>query len=251
MSALSVIIITKNEAENITLCLESVKFADEIIVLDSGSTDETRSLALKYTPCVFDVDWPGYGIQKNRALQKAKYDWVLSIDADEIVTPELQREIIEIVKQNNFDNDAFLIPRKSKYCDQFVYHGDWKNDHCIRLFRRLRARFTELPVHEGLEVSGKVGNLRGTLLHNSFSNLEEVLYKINTYSTLSAQHKFNQGKKSSVLKAIGHGLWTFFRGYFLKLGFLDGKRGLLLAISNAEGCYYRYIKLMLLHENNQ
>lgn len=247
MTSLSVIIITKNEAKNISSCLESLKFADEIIVLDSGSTDETVSLAKQYTSKVYEVDWPGFGIQKNRALEKCHSEWVLSIDADEIVSEKLSTEIIQILN-NDSPYDAYAIPRKSKYCKQLIGYGDWKNDFCVRLFKRHAGKFKEKRVHEELVVNGTVGKLKGHIIHNSFSNVEDVLNKINLYSTLSAEDKYNEGKKSGLLKAIIHGAWTFVRGYILRLGFLDGKKGFMLAVSNAEGCYYRYIKMMLLSE---
>lgn len=249
MNSLSVIIITKNEAKKIVACLKSVQFADEIIVLDSGSTDDTISLALQYTPQVHCVDWPGFGAQKNRALNMCHNEWILSLDADEQVTPKLQHEIQQIL-QKNPPIAAFKIPRKSKYCDKWIKYGDWRNDDCLRLFRRDHARFKEVPVHEELIVKGEVQTLKQPLLHYSFDNLEEVLRKVNSYSSLSALHKHKGGKKSSLKKAIIHGLWTFFRGYILKLGFLDGKMGFLLAFSNAEGCYYRYVKMMLLNNNS-
>lgn len=247
MSSLSVIIITKNEANNIRACLESVRFADEIIVLDSGSTDETIPLCQLYTDKVYSVDWPGFGPQKNRALSKCESHWVLSIDADEIVSPQLANEIQQIIQTDSIFS-AYSLTRKSNYCNQYLIHGDWRNDRCIRLFKREHGSFSNLPVHEGLVVNGKVGALRGLLLHNSFADLEEVLNKVNHYSTLSAEHKYTLGKKSSLTKAIIHGLWTFIRGYVLKAGFLDGKKGFMLAVSNAEGCYYRYLKIMLLTE---
>jgi glycosyltransferase involved in cell wall biosynthesis len=247
MSVLSVIIITQNEAINIATCLQSVQFADEIIILDSGSTDETVTIARTYTDKVYRVDWPGYGTQKNRALQKATGDWVLSIDADEVVTPELGQEIKKILTHPH-TFDGYFIRRKSKYCHQMIQYGDWKNDKYLRLFKRGKAQFKEVPVHEELIINGNTSELNSCLIHNSLRNLEEVLLKMNAYSSLSAGHKYHQGNKSGLLTAVVRGTWTFVRGYILKLGFLDGKKGFMLAVSNAEGCYYRYLKLMLLQE---
>lgn len=246
MASLSVIIITKNESRNIVACLESVCFADEIIILDSGSTDQTLDLARPYTSKIYQVDWPGYGIQKNRALQKAQCDWILSIDADEIVSEGLKEQILHVLHQENPSHDAYSIPRRSKYCSTYIRYGDWKNDRCVRLFKRLKAQFKELHVHEELAVQGTIGFLHAFLLHNSYNNLEDVLFKLNNYSTLSATQKFERGKKATLCGAILRGIWTFVRGYFLKLGFLDGQKGFMLAVSNAESCYYRYLKLMLL-----
>ncbi len=249
MNSLSVIVITKNEASNIKACLESVSFANEIIVLDSGSKDETVAIAQKYTDKVYEVDWPGYGIQRNRALEKASGDWVLALDADEIVTPDLALEISSVLDQPH-SFDAYLIPRQSQYCSQTIYYGDWKNDKCLRLFKRGKAHFNEVKVHEQLIVNGTTGTLNCHLAHNTFQNLEEVLFKLNLYSSLSADLKYSQGKRSGLATAILRGVWTFFRSYLFKWGFLDGKRGFMLAVSNAEGCYYRYLKLMLLQERN-
>lgn len=247
MSKLGIILITKNESKNIKNCLESVKFADEIIIFDSGSTDNTIEIAKAYTTNIYQTDWPGFGIQKNRALDACECEWVFAIDADEIVPPKLWQEIISLI-QNNPVHSAYEIKRKSKYCQQDISFGDWKNDICIRLFKKGSARFKELPVHESLVVTGTVGRLKEILIHHSFPNLEEVLAKLNSYSTYGAEYKFQQGKQGGLFKAISHGIWTFFRGYILRLGFLDGKKGLMLAVSNAEGCYYRYLKMMLLQE---
>ncbi len=249
MPSLSVIIITKNEAQKIARCLESVKFANEIIILDSGSTDETVAIALQYTKQVHHVDWPGFGIQKNRALDLCQSDWVLSLDADEQLPPQLQLEIQAVLKQNPPVN-AFTLLRKSTYCGRLISYGDWRGDYCLRLFRNGTARFKEVPIHEKLIVQGKTQTLQHPLLHHPFESLEAVLNKINTYSTLSALHQYHLGKKGTFFKAITHGLWTFFRGYILKFGFLDGKMGFLLAFSNAEGCYYRYLKILLLGSND-
>jgi glycosyltransferase involved in cell wall biosynthesis len=285
MNSLSVIVITKNEASHIQACLESVYFANEIIVLDSGSTDNTVPLAKQFTPHVYEVDWPGYGVQKNRALAKATCEWVLSLDADEVVSPELAQEIQTIIRSQNSPTatslpktHAYVVPRlarrilgalssgqtlagkdmptayamlrSSTYCNQVMRHGDWKNDYCLRLFRRDCAHFEELPVHEKLLLkNGTARKLKNVLYHDTSENLEEMLVKLNTYSTLSAQHKYQAGRKSSLRTAILHGLWTFLRGYIVRGGFLDGKKGLMLAISNAEGCYYRYLKIMMLQES--
>jgi glycosyltransferase involved in cell wall biosynthesis len=249
--SISIIIITKNEARNIVDCLEPLDFANEIIILDSGSTDNTVTLARKYTPYVYEVEWPGYGMQKNRALEKAQHEWVLSIDADERVTEHLKQEILDIIRQNDQAFAAYSIPRITTYCSKLMKFGDWKNDRYVRLFRRKNGTFNNALVHESVIVEGKIGKIKSPLLHHSFLNLEDVLHKLNNYSTLSALEKYNQGKKSNLSLALGRAIWTFFRGYFLKLGFLDGKKGLMLAISNAEGCYYRYVKLMLLNESTR
>ena len=245
MTKLAVIVITKNEARNIQACLQSVGFADQIVVLDSGSTDGTADLAkgmgaeLNQSP-----DWPGFGIQKNRALAFVRCDWVLSIDADERITPELQAEIQAVLDNPRFD--AYSFPRLSSYCGQYMRHSGWYPDRITRLFKRSSASFSNDLVHEKLITQQAVGQLRAHMLHESFTSFEAVLDKANRYSTAGAQHLFQHGKKASISQAIGHGLWAFFRTYVLRRGFLDGRMGLLLAISNAEGTYYRYLKVWLM-----
>ena len=245
MPSLSVTVITKNEAHNIEACLRSVAFADEIIVLDSGSMDNTVQIALSMGADVStSSDWKGFGVQKNRALALAKSDWVLSVDADERVPPELQVEIRAALEASDFD--VYSFPRLSSYCGQYMHHSGWYPDRVTRLFRRHSARFSDDLIHEKIMTSNRVGLLHSPLLHESFRDLDAVLDKTNRYSTAGAQSLLNKGKTASVSKALGHGLWAFIRTYFLRLGFLDGRLGLVLAISNAEGTYYRYLKLWLL-----
>lgn len=249
MPLLSVIIITKNEAHNIEDCLKSVAFADEIIVFDSGSTDSTVDICRRYTDKVFITDWPGYGAQKQRALEAATGEWVLSIDADERVTPPLKDEILSQIPHSNYD--AFEITFSSEYCQKIIRFGDWWHDHQAVLFRRKKAHFVSLLVHERIEIQGKTGKLKEKIHHLAFPNPCIVLKKMNDYSSWGAEQKHLQGAKGGVLKAVSHGLWTFIRGYIFRLGFLDGKEGFLLAISNAEGTYYKYLKLMYLNKRRQ
>lgn len=245
MANLSVIIVTKNEAHNIRDCLESVRFANEIIVFDSGSNDGTPEICLEYTPHVIRTpDWPGDGPQKNRALKKVTQDWVLCLDADERVTPELAKEIINTI--NHTDKVAFSIPYRSTFCGKPIRFGDWSNEQHLRLFKYGQAQFTEDIVHCHLEVNGLSGTLKHLIIHHPFHHLDAMLNKLNVYSSQSALAKFHHGKKATLTTALTHSLWSFFRGYFLKLGFLDGKEGFLLAVGNAQGTYYRYVKLMYL-----
>jgi len=238
---LSIIIITKNEAEHISRCLESVSWADEIIVLDSGSTDNTVSLCRQYTPLVYETDWPGFGVQKQRALDKATGDWVLSIDADEQVSASLKMEIQQAMQRS--DVQGYEIPRLSSYCGRQIRHGGWWPDYVLRLFQRQAGRFSPDLVHERVIVDGNIKRLQQPLLHEAFVSPEEVLDKINSYSSLGAQKMFEQGKSTHLSTAILKGVWAFFRTYFVKASFLDGAQGLMLAISNAEGTYYKYLKL--------
>lgn len=245
MARLSVIVITQNEAHNIEACLRSVPFADQIVVLDSGSIDDTVQIARAMGAEVsVNTDWQGFGVQKNRALALANSDWVFSIDADERVSTELQNEIQKVLEAPVFD--VYCLPRLSSYCGQYMRYSGWYPDRVTRLFRRGATRFTDDLVHEKLVVTGEVGQLQNRLLHESFKNFETVLDKVNRYSSAGAQSLLNKGKNSSFPKALVHGLWAFIRTYFLRMGFLDGWMGLALAISNAEGTYYRYLKLWLL-----
>lgn len=247
---LSVIIITKNEAHAIEDCLRSVAWADEIIVVDSGSSDDTVSICEKFGAKVTVTnDWPGFGQQKNRALALATQPWVFSIDADERVTPELQAEIKQAIA-NNADT-SYRMPRSSSYCGQFIKHSGWSPDYITRLFRRGYGKFSDDLVHERLLTDHTTHTLKSPLLHISYTSLEEVLDKVNRYSSAGAAMSLSREKSASLSSAIGHGMWTFVRTYFIRLGFLDGKMGFILAVSNAETTYYRYLKLSLLQPNNQ
>ena len=246
MAKLSVIIITKNEADNIRACLDSVSWADEIVVVDSGSRDDTVGICKAMGAQVhITTDWPGFGMQKNRALSHATAEWVLSLDADERVTSELRSEI-ESALNDPHGHDAFRIPRQSSFCGRYMRHSGWYPDYVTRLFRRGTARFSDDLVHESLIVDGTVGTLRQPLLHETFHDLEELLTKINQYSTAGARMLSEKNKTASLKKAIGHAAWAFFRTYFLRAGFLDGREGFMLAVSTAESTYYRYAKLLLL-----
>lgn len=241
---LSVIVITKNESIHIQRCLESVVWADEIIVLDSGSDDNTVKICRQYTDKVYETDWPGFGIQKQRALNKATGDWVLSIDADEVVTESLRVEIEQAIQKNSFQ--AYEIPRLSTYCGRQMRHSGWWPDYVLRLFQRNSGRFSEAIVHERVLVDGRVGRLVAPFLHDTAVDLEEILVKVNSYSTLGSKMLYAEGARSSIIKAVLKGFWTFNRTYWLKAGFLDGAQGLMLAISNAESSYYKYLKLWAL-----
>jgi len=242
MTGLSSIIITLNEEANIADCVASVAFSDEIIVVDSGSTDRTVELAKAAGAKVITTnDWPGFGAQKNRALSHATKPWVLSIDADERVTPELREEIQRAIAEEKFD--AFDIPRKSSFCGQYMSHSGWYPDRVIRLFKREAARFSDDLVHERVVVRGNLGHLRSDMLHTTYPDLETMLVKLDRYSTASAQTMHAQGKTSTLFGAIVRGKWAFIRTYLLRLGFLDGRMGFVLAVSVAETTYYKYLKL--------
>jgi len=244
MPTLSVILITRNEEANLADCLASLEgIAQQIVVVDTNSSDRTLDIAKSYGAVIAQPqDWPGFGPQKNRALDLATGEWVLSLDADERLTPALKSEIVTAI-HHSAHVDCFAIPRLSWYCGRFIRHSGWNPDYVDRLFKRGSARFSDDLVHERLIPSGQVAKLENPMLHYSFMNYSQVLQKIDRYSTASAEQAFAKGKTSTPLKAVLHGAWSFFRTYFLQAGFLDGPQGFTLAMSNAQGTYYRYIKL--------
>lgn len=245
---LSVVVITRNEQVNIVECLRSVDFANEIIVLDHASTDDTVALARQCGALVSESsDWPGFGPQKNRALALATGDWVLSMDADERVTPELRAEILGVLSSNP-TSTCYAIPRSSWFCGRFIRHSGWTPDYVDRLFKAGTAQFSQDLVHEKLVYSGRAGCLKNPLLHYSHRDFSDVLTKIDRYSSASAVQSMAKGKHASAWSALGHGLWAFVRTYIFKAGFLDGEHGLALAIASAEGSYYRHIKLWRLRQ---
>tara|TARA_R110002111_G_scaffold256979_3_gene324760 strand:+ start:111529 stop:112287 length:759 start_codon:yes stop_codon:yes gene_type:complete len=248
--SLSVIIIVKNEESSIRECLASVVWADEIIVLDSGSTDQTVAICKEYTDKVYDTDWPGFGPQKNRALQYATKDWVLSIDADERISYDLQTEIKRSIQVPG-RYDAHTMPRRSNYCGRYMKHSGWWPDRVVRLFRRGKAKFSDDLVHERVLVEGKIGKLKEPIIHESLLTLEQILNTMNSYSSAGAKMMAEEKQKAGLTTAILHGLWTFIRTYIFRAGFLDGREGFMLAVSNAEGTYYRYLKLMVINRENQ
>ncbi|MBU3576161.1 glycosyltransferase family 2 protein [Polynucleobacter sp. UK-Mo-2m-Kol15] len=252
MPTLSVILITRNEEANLADCLASLDgIAEQIVVVDTNSTDLTLQIAKNHGAVIVQpADWPGFGPQKNRALELATGEWVLSLDADERLTPALRSEILTAIN-HPAQVDCFAIPRLSWYCGRFIRHSGWNPDYVDRLFKRGSARFSDDLVHERLVPNGQVAKLENPMLHFSFMNFSQVLQKIDRYSTASAEQAFAKGRRSNPFKAILHGLWAFIRTYFIRAGFLDGYQGLALAISNAEGSYYRYIKIWLIQNQTE
>lgn len=237
---LSVIVITKNEAAVIRSALASVAWADEIVVLDSGSTDDTVAICREFTDQVFVTDWPGFGPQKNRALGHATGDWVLSMDADEQITPELAAEIRAVMLHT--PHTVFALPRLSSFLGRPMRHGDWWPDEVPRLFKRGQARFSDDLVHERLVFDGQPARLKHLMLHDSMRSLDQMLSKLNHYTSAGAERMARSGKTGGLGKAVGHGLWAFVRAYLLKRGFLDGREGFIVSVSAAESAYYRYLK---------
>ena len=245
---LSVSITAFNAEPLIRKCLASVSWADEIIVVDSGSTDNTRDICRELGAKVTQTpDFPGYGQQKNRALDCTSGDWVLALDHDESVSPDLRAEIEAVIK-NPGDAVAFTMPRLSNFCGRDMRHCGWWPDPVTRLFRKGAARFSEDHLHDRILVNGKIGKLSNALRHEPMPTLDHVINKVNGYSSAGARFNYARGKRASLGKAIFHGWWAFMRTYVLQAGFLDGREGFMLSVSNAEGTYYRYLKLMMLGE---
>ena len=244
---LSVIIITKNEEKNIKACLESVKFADEIVVFDSGSSDNTLEICRQYTKKVFSSDWPGFGLQKQRALDKATGTWILSIDADERINKKLKEEILTCIKKTNVH--GYYLPRLSYLCGKPIKHSGWYPDYIIRLFQKEHGQFTKDLVHEQIIINGPTEKLKNHILHYSYESLDQLIEKFNQYTSLGAEKLNQEGKTSSLPKALVRALFAFIKLYFLKKGFLDGKMGFVIAISSAESAYYKYLKLSLMEPN--
>lgn len=241
MPTLTVTIVAKNEAANIADCVASARFADEVLVLDSGSRDDTVALARAAGARVEITDWPGYGPQQNRAIDLARGDWVFSLDADERIGEALAQEIRAAIAQPRYD--GYEVPRRSLFVTRFLRHSGWWPDRTRRLVRRGRGRFTTHEIHANLRIDGTVGRLRAPLVHYSYRDLASVLEKMNRYSSGSARDLYAQGRRSSLAGAIGHGLWAFVRTYLLRLGVLDGAEGFMVAVVNAETSYYKHLKL--------
>ena len=247
--SLAVVIVARNEAARIGACIASAAFADEVLVLDSGSTDGTDALAEAAGARVVVTDWPGYGPQVARGFSLATSDWVLSLDADERIPPPLQAEILTAIASGA--KDGYRIPRWSEFCGKVLHHGGWRPDRTLRLARRAKAGFTSDFLHAHMTVDGAVGDLGHSLIHLSYPDVHDVLDKLDRYSSGSARDMHARGKEASLSKAIAHGLFAFVRTYLLKLGFLDGRHGLMLAIYNAEYAYYKYVKLMFMQSPPQ
>jgi len=239
----SVIVITRNEEHNIRECLESIKWADEIVVVDSKSEDKTVEIAKKFTEKVFIKDWEGYGQARNFALLQCRNDWVLWLDADERVTPELKREIEKALQSAGNEIAGFSMPRRACFLGTWIKHCGWYPARVVRLFRKEKAKFSEDKVHEKIIIDGKILRLKSDILHYTDPNLEHYLKKLNTYTSLSAEEYIAQQKDFSIFKLVFNPLWIFVRMYIIKLGFLDGVAGFVLCVLSAYHVFIKYAKL--------
>jgi len=243
MGKLSVITITYNEEENIRDCLESVKWSDEIVIVDSFSSDKTVEIALRYTPRVFQNRWTNFSQQKSLALKKASNEWVLSIDADERVTPELKEEILGILNSQSHPFDGYYIGRRNHYLGKFIRHCGWYPDYQLRLFRKGKGRFNERSVHESVVMDGQKGYLKFFLNHYSYRSLSDHLNRIDRFTSLAAEEMFTDGKRARTFDFLFRPLTRFVRMYLIKRGYLDGVYGLIVSIMGSFYVFLKYLKL--------
>ncbi len=238
----SCVLIAKNEGHRIAACLESLSWADEIVIVDSGSTDGTSAIARGYTDRVFDIPWRGFGPQKQAAVELASNDLVLNVDCDERVTTELAVEIGAIADQEQI-LPGYWIPRRTYIGKKEIRYSGWYPDRTIRLFDRRRARFSDDLVHERVIVDGKAGVCREHLLHYSFTGIDPMLAKLSRYSDLSARQLLDKGRHCGLTDLTVRPFFAAFRSYILKRGFLDGVEGLEIAVTTALLTFTKYVKL--------
>jgi glycosyltransferase involved in cell wall biosynthesis len=243
VSTLSVIIITKDEEKNIRFCLQSVMWADEIIVVDAGSQDRTVDIVKEFTQKIFSRPWDGYGAAKNYGLSQCSGEWVLWLDADERVTPELQKEILDRLSSVDNKVSALSMPRRANFLGRWINHCGWYPGRITRVFRRSAGRFTEEKVHERLEVQGETIQLHSDLLHYTDPDLRYYFEKFNKYTSLAAEELVTHKKRFMLVQLTVNPVWVFIRMYIVRMGFLDGIPGLILCVLSANYVFTKYAKL--------
>ena len=242
---LSAVLITKNAAANLEACLDSLGFCDEIVLVDSGSTDGTVEIARKHNAHVIQKEWLGFGRQKQFAVDLARNDWVLCIDADEAVSPDLATSIADAL--SNPVAPVFRMARCNRFMGRWLRHGEGYPDWSLRLFDRRSARWSDDPVHEKVLYAVTPGTLEGDLLHESAEDLRQYIDKQNRYSTLAAQQLFERGSSAGIVKMVASPTVRFVKVYFLRLGFLDGLPGLAHVVIGCMTSFMKYAKLAELH----
>lgn len=248
MTRLSVVIITHNEEANLARCLESVRFADEIIVADSHSTDRTVEIARQFGAKTFAIEWSGFGPAKQFAVEQATGEWILSIDADEALSADLANEVKEIVAGAP-SYDGYDMPRLTNFLGRWIRHCGWYPDRVPRLFRKGRGRFTDATVHESLVVDGPVGHCRCDLLHFSYPTLELYFDKFNRYTTMGAEQALARGERTGIFGLTIRPAAAFVKHYISKAGFLDGMEGLMISVLSSCAVFIKYAKLRQLRRN--
>jgi glycosyltransferase involved in cell wall biosynthesis len=238
-----VITLTKDEERNIVGCLESVAWADEIIVIDSGSTDRTVELARQFTNDVILLPWRGYGAARNEGLLRAHSGWILWLDADERVTEGLAAEIRAILAADDQGVAGYEIARRAYFCGKWMRHGGWYPSRVVRLFRRELARFSETRVHERLVIGGRVARTRNDLIHYTDPDLDHYFAKFNSYTSLAARDMFDAGRGFAAGDLVFRPLFQFIKMYLLRLGFLDGVHGFVLCAASSAYVFAKYAKL--------
>lgn len=242
---ISAVIIAKNEEVNIGRCLKSVAWVDEIVVVDSGSTDDTRLIATESGALVYDTVWTGFGPAKIFGVNKATSRWILSIDADEVVSDELALEIQELLA-NGADRDGYDMPRKTNFLGRWIHHCGWYPDRILRLFKKSHGNFNDAAVHERVVLNGDLGHLKGELLHYSYPTLEHYLVKSNRYTTIGAQQALQAGRRARWFDLVIRPLVSFLSHYLSRQGFRDGMEGLLISVLSAVAVMVKYAKLRTL-----
>ena len=240
--ALSVVVITKNEEANIERCLSSVEWADELVIIDSQSTDKTVEIATRFGARIFSPVWRGYGPAKQEGVDRATHEWILSIDADEVVEPTLAKEIQDVVASET-DRAGYYMPRKTEFLGRWILHCGWYPDRLVRLFRKSKGRLSDAVVHEEVVVDGPVGYLSGHLLHYSYPDLEHYLRKFNTYTTLGAEEAFRAGRKAGWTDLVVRPPVAFIKHYISRQGFRDGVQGFIVSVLSATAVLVKYAKL--------
>ncbi len=246
MTPVTATIITFNEAANLPAALASLSFADEIVVVDSESTDDTVAIARQHTDKVFVRPWPGYVAQKNFAAEQASHDWILSLDADERVSPPLASEVTSVLSAPGGDTAGYRIPRVTYHLGRWIRSTDWYPDYQLRLYDRRRARWTGRHVHESVRADGPVGRLRGEILHYAYRDLSHHLQTMDRYTTLAARQMHEDGRTGGFWDLALHPPAAFFRNYILRGGFRDGVPGLIVSAMNAHYVGVKFAKLWTL-----
>jgi glycosyltransferase involved in cell wall biosynthesis len=245
---LSVVIITHEEEQNIRECLESVQWADDIVVVDDFSTDATLDICREYGARIFQESWKGFAGQRNSAVDKAHHIWILNIDADERITPKLRDEIRYVLSQNE-PKAGYGIPYQNYFRGKWIRFGGWYPDYHIRLFRKDRGRYMDREIHETVELDGELGRLKNPLIHIAYRDISSFVRKMDSYSTLMARQYAKEGKRGGPGTGLIHAIYTFLSMFFLRGGFLDGVNGLILAYMYSTYTFLKYAKLMDLRQN--